>query len=44
MASPYSMDFRKRVVESVDRAGQSCNQAADRFDVATVPADWQRSA
>jgi putative transposase len=34
MASPYSLDLRRRVVEAVESGGLSCNQAAARFEVA----------
>lgn len=41
MAKPYSMDLRERVVETVERDGLSCNQAAARFGVAISTAiDW----
>jgi putative transposase len=33
MAKPYSLDLRERVVQSVERDGLSCRQAAVRFGV-----------
>lgn len=38
MARPYSMDLRERVVAAVERGGESCHDAAARFDVAVSTA------